>query len=108
VAAAAQAGIDCIDGPWLDADDLDGLAAELKRLAAMGFSGKCSYDAAQIPIIHAAFTPSAAQIEHAQRLIAAVEASPTGSARVDGRAANKANAKAARRLLDLAARRGVM
>lgn len=108
VAAAAQAGIDCIDGPWLDADDLDGLAGELERLAVMGFSGKCSYDAAQIALIHAAFTPSPVQIEHAQRLIAAVEASPTGSARVDGRAANKANAKAARRLLDRAARRGVM
>lgn len=107
-AAAAQARIDCIDGPWLDADDLDGLAGEVRRVAAMGFTGKCSYDPAQISVIHAAFTPSAAQVEHAQRLIAAVDASPTGSARVDGRAVNKANAKAARRLLALAARRGVV
>jgi len=105
VAAAAQAGIDCIDGPWLDADDRDGLAAELRRLAAMGFSGKCSYDAAQIPAIHAAFTPSADAIEYAHRVIAAVEASLTGSARVDGRAVNKANAKIAHRVLALAARR---
>jgi citrate lyase beta subunit len=105
VAAAAEAGIECIDGPWLDADDLDGLAAELRRLAAMGFSGKCSYDAAQIPAIHAAFTPSADEIEHAQHVIAAIEASATGSARADGRAVNKANAKIAQRVLALAARR---
>lgn len=105
VAAAAEAGIDCIDGPWLDADDLHGLATELRRLAAMGFSGKCSYDAAQITAIHAAFTPSAEQIEHARRVIAAVEASATGSARVDGRAVNKANAKIAQRVLARAARR---
>lgn len=104
-AAAAEAGIDCIDGPWLDADDAAGLAAELRRLAAMGFTGKCSYDAAQIPAIHAAFTPSADAIAHARRVIAAVEASPTGSARVDGRAVNKANAKHAHRVLALAARR---
>lgn len=108
VAAAAEAGIDCIDGPWLDADDLDGCAAEAERVSALGFTGKASYDPQQIPLIHAAFTPSPAQIDHARRLITAVEASPTGSARVDGRSANKANAKAARRLLALAERRGVV
>lgn len=107
VEAASEQCIDCIDGPWLDADDLDGLAHEAARLAAMGFTGKASYDPKQIPIIHAAFTPSANAIDYAERVVAAVANSASGGARVDGHSVNRANAKAARRVLDLARRRGV-
>lgn len=107
VEAASELGIDCIDGPWLDADDRDGLQAELTRLASMGFTGKASYDDVQIAPIHAAFTPSAEQIDFACRVIAAVTSSATGGARVDGRSVNKANAKAAARVVELARRRGV-
>lgn len=107
VEATSECGIDCIDGVWLDAHDHDGLQAELIRLAAMGFTGKASYDDVQLTLIHAAFTPSAEQIEFANRVIAAVASSETGGARVDGRSVNKANAKAAARVVELARRRGV-
>ena len=107
VEATSERGIDCIDGVWLDANDHDGLQAELIRLASMGFTGKASYDAAQIVPIHAAFTPSVEQIDFASRVIAAVASSETGGARVDGRSVNKANAKAAARVIELARRRGV-
>ena len=57
--------------------------------------------------VHAAFTPSTADIDHAERVIAAVRSSATGGARVDGRSVNRASAKAAARVLELARRRGV-
>jgi len=106
VEATSESGIDCIDGVWLDAHDQDGLQAELIRLAAMGFTGKASYDAVQLTPIHAAFTPSVEQVDFACRVIAAVASSETGGARVDGRSVNKANAKAAARVVELARRRG--
>ena len=108
VEAGSEFGLDCIDGPWLDADDLEGLQIELGRLAAMGFTGKASYDIQQIAAIHSAFTPSMDEVGLARRIIVAVTASDTGAARVDGKSVNKANAKAARRLLALAQRRGVV
>ena len=108
VEAASAQGIDCIDGPWLQVDDPEGLEQETRRIAAMGFTGKASYDVEQLATIHEIFTPSAAQIDLARRVIAAVAESPSGAARVDGRSVNKANAKGAKRLLELARRRGVL
>jgi len=105
VFAASQRGIDCIDGPWLDVDDTAGLELEAQRVADMGFTGKACYDSIQIDTIHAAFTPSSAAIKTAEAIVAAVSASATGAARVDGQSVNKANAKAAERVLALARRR---
>ena len=108
VIAASEAGIDSMDGPFFDPEDTDGLVRETRIVAAMGFTGKSSYDAGQIPHIHGVLTPTPAQIDHARRVMAAVAESPTGGARVDGRSVNKANLKTARRILDTAERRGVL
>lgn len=108
VIAASEAGIDSMDGPFFDPEDTEGLRRETKIVAAMGFTGKSSYDTGQIPHIHAVFTPTEAQIDHARRVVAAVAESPTGGARVDGRSVNKANLKTARRILETAERRGVL
>lgn len=99
VRAASQAGIDVIDGPWLDVADEVGLHIELERVVAMGFTGKASYAPSQVAPIHAALTPTPEAIDRATRIIAAVETSPTGAAVVDGRSVNRANAKGAERLL---------
>jgi (S)-citramalyl-CoA lyase len=55
VLAAREVGIDAMDGAWFDPADTAGLVREARRVAAMGFTGKASYDAAQLPVIHAAF-----------------------------------------------------
>jgi (S)-citramalyl-CoA lyase len=107
VEAATEYGLDCIDGPWLSVDDTQGLSVELARIAAMGFTGKASYDPVQVAAIHGAFTPSPQAIDKAQRIIQAVTESPSGGARVDGQSVNKANAKGAARLIARAQRRGV-
>jgi len=71
VLAAREAGIDAMDGVWFDDADTQGLRDEARRVAAMGFTGKASYDAAQLPIIHAAFAPTDAEVEWATRVLAA-------------------------------------
>jgi (S)-citramalyl-CoA lyase len=108
VDAASEYDLDCIDGPWLALDDTQGLSVELARVAAMGFTGKASYDPIQIAAIHGAFTPSPQAIDTAQRIIDAVAQSSSGGARVDGQSVNKANAKGAARLIARAQRRGVV
>jgi (S)-citramalyl-CoA lyase len=99
VLAAREAGIDAMDGVWFDAADSAGLVDEARRVAAMGFTGKASYDAAQLPLIHAAFAPTDAQAEWAARVLAAAAADPLGTARVDGRMVNESIARRARGVL---------
>lgn len=106
VSAASVAGVDCIDGPWLDVFDRDGLVGEAQRVARMGFTGKASYAASQLSAIHAAFTPTEQEIAFAKRVVAAVADSTSGGGVVDGRSVNKANAKGAERVLQRAQRFG--
>ena len=48
VHAAAGAGLDLIDVPFLDLDDMDGLRQEAERCAALGFTGKGAIHPKQI------------------------------------------------------------
>jgi len=96
-----------MDGAFYDPEDEAGLIAEVERVAAMGFTGKASYHAGQIPHIHAGFTPSADAISQARRVLAAAVGDKVGNTRLDGKLVNAAIVKAARRLLALAERRGV-
>ena len=99
VLAAHEAGIDAMDGVWFDPHDHDGLSQEAERIAAMGFTGKASYDAEQIPFIHRAFAPTDEQIAWAQRVLEAADADTLGTARVDGKMVNESIARRARQLL---------
>ncbi|MEX0960104.1 MAG: CoA ester lyase [Burkholderiales bacterium] len=84
VHAAAGAGIDLLDVPFLNLDDLDGLREEATRCADLGFTGKASIHPKQLPVIHAAFTPDAATIDKARKVCAAFENDTTGLVMVDG------------------------
>lgn len=108
VAACATAGIDAMDGPFYDPEDETGLVAELGRVASMGFTGKASYHARQIPHIHAAFTPTPEQIAQARRILDALAGNKVGIAQLDGRMINAAIAKGAKRVLAIAEKRGVL
>jgi (S)-citramalyl-CoA lyase len=83
VHAAAAAGIDLLDVPWLNLDDPEGLRAEAQACQRLGFTGKASIHPDQIPIINAAFTPDARTIEKARRVCAAFEQADTGLVVVD-------------------------
>lgn len=84
VHAAAGAGIDLLDVPYLNLDDLDGLREEAARCADLGFTGKASIHPKQLPVIHAAFTPDEATVEKAKKVCAAFENDKSGLVMVDG------------------------
>lgn len=80
--AARAAGIAAWDAICPEFRDLDVLARDCAAAAAMGFDGKFAIHPAQLPIIHAAFTPSDNEREWATRIVVAFD-----TAIADGRAA---------------------
>ncbi len=84
VHAAASAGIDLLDVPFLNLDDPEGLRQEAQACARLGFTGKASIHPNQIPIIHEAFTPDERTIAKARKVCAAFEQDKTGLVVVDG------------------------
>ena len=71
--SAAAGGAQPIDSVYVDYGDDDGLLEECQLAATMGFTGKLTIHPNQIDIVNAAFSPSAADVADAQRLIAAFE-----------------------------------
>jgi Citrate lyase beta subunit len=71
--AARAAGIQAIDSVWGDVGDMDGLRVWARQSRALGFTGMGNIHPLQVAIIHEAFAPSAAEIEKAQKIVAAFE-----------------------------------
>ena len=71
--AAAAAGVQPFDTAFVDITDPDGLRAECRDSASVGFTGKFSIHPSQIDVINEAFTPSAAEIEESRELLAELE-----------------------------------
>ena len=61
VHAAASIGVDVIDVPYLDLDDLQGMEKEAQQAFELGFSGKGSIHPKQIPILNSIFTTKKGQ-----------------------------------------------
>ena len=104
VHAAAATGIDVIDVPYLDLDDLSGMEREACLARELGFSGKGAIHPKQIPILNQVFTPSESEIAHAQKILHAFEAADTGLVVVDGKLIEKPVIREMRRVLSIADR----
>ena len=103
--AAYAAGVAAIDTLYADFRDEAGLRAESIAAAREGFTGRLAIHPAQVAAINAAFTPDAADIDHARRVVAAFAASPgTGVVGLDGKMLDRPHLKQAEALL---ARAGV-
>ena len=89
VHAAASAGLDVIDVPHLDLDDMEGMRIAAEQARALGFAGKGSIHPKQIPILNEVFTPSPEKIARARRVIAEFEAADTGLVVIDGKLIEK-------------------
>ena len=107
VHAAASAGIDLLDVPYLNLDDPEGLRAEAQACARLGFTGKASIHPNQLAIIHEAFTPTPEQIARAKKCVAAFEQSPTGLVVVDNELMELPVIRSMKRILAIAERVGV-
>ena len=105
IVAARANGLDAIDGPIADFRDLDDYRTEATWAATLGAVGKWAIHPSQIAIANEVFSPTADEIAHAERVIAAVrdaEASGAGAASVDGQMIDAATARIFETVLDRA------
>ena len=89
VHAGASVGIDVIDVPYLDLEDMDGMKKEAELVRNLGFTGKGSIHPKQINILNEVFTPSKEEIIKAKRIIDHFNASDTGLVVIDGKLIEK-------------------
>ncbi|MEM6624988.1 MAG: CoA ester lyase [Pseudomonadota bacterium] len=106
VHAAASAGLDAIDVPWLDLDDPEGMAEEAARARDLGFAGKGAIHPRQIAAINAVFTPSEAEIARARRIVDTFAQADTGLVVIDGKLIEKPVLREMHRILAVAERVG--
>jgi citrate lyase subunit beta/citryl-CoA lyase len=103
LAGAVAAGVQPVDGIFADFRDEKGLRAEAAHARREGFTRKLAIHPGQVPVINAAFTPSAADVQHAEAIIAAFEAEPdAGVLSVDGKMVDRPHLVQARRVLERA------
>ena len=104
--AAKAYGVITIDGVYNAFKDDEGLKVECEQGRDMGYDGKSLIHPAQVEITNAAFAPTEAEIELAQRQIAAfeeAEAQGLGVAVVDGKIVENLHIVTARATLAKAA-----
>ena len=89
VHAAASAGLDVIDVPYLDMDDPDGMVVAAQQAKSLGFSGKGSIHPKQIAALNDVFTPTADEVARARRIIDTFEEADTGLVVIDGKLIEK-------------------
>jgi len=104
VQAAASAGLGLLDVPHLALDDEAALAAECARVKALGFTSKLAIHPKQVAPILAAFTPTAAEVDRAARMVAALEQAGGNAVEFEGKMLEGPVVKAAQRVLALARR----
>ena len=89
VHAGASAGVDVIDVPYLDLDDMDGMKKESELVRDLGFTGKGSIHPKQINILNEIFTPSKEEIMKAKKIVDQFNESNTGLVVIDGKLIEK-------------------
>ncbi len=98
--ASAAASVVAVDAVYTNFRDAAGLRKEAVEALRSGFSAKAAIHPDQIAVINEAFTPLAADVEAARRVIAAFEASPgAGVASLDGKMLDRPHYRAAQRVL---------
>ncbi len=89
VHAGASVGIDVIDVPYLDLEDMDGMKKEAELVRDLGFTGKGSIHPKQINILNEIFTPSKEEINKAKKIVDQFSESDTGLVVIDGKLIEK-------------------
>ena len=106
VHAAASAGLDVIDVPYLDLEDPDGMRSEAERARDLGFAGKGAVHPKQIAALNEVFTPPKEVIARARRIIEEFEAADTGLVVIDGKLIEKPVLREMHRIVAIADRMG--
>ncbi|MEM7541620.1 MAG: CoA ester lyase [Pseudomonadota bacterium] len=103
--AAYAADTQAVDTVYVNFKDDDGLRRVCNEARRDGFTGKMAIHPAQVAIINEAFTPSAAEVEHAETVVRLFAENPeAGTIGHEGQMLDKPHLTQAERILNLAAR----
>jgi (S)-citramalyl-CoA lyase len=83
--ACASARVPSIDVPYLDLDNLDGLADDVARVKAMGFTAKSVVHPKHIEVVHQVMRPTMQEIAEAHEAEAAYAAAGESAVRWNGK-----------------------
>jgi malyl-CoA/(S)-citramalyl-CoA lyase len=98
-------GLRPIDGPFGDFNDPEGFRAAANRAAVLGYEGKWAIHPSQVALCNEVFTPSAAEVSKARRIMEAMrqaEREGKGAVSLDGRLIDYASIRMAEALLQKA------
>ncbi|HEX3595342.1 MAG TPA: CoA ester lyase [Polyangiaceae bacterium] len=98
-------GLSLLDGVYLDLNDADGFKASCTQGLELGFDGKTLIHPSQIEPCNEVFSPSAAELEHARKIILAhqqAEKEGKGVVLVDGKLVENLHVENAKRLVGMA------
>lgn len=73
VSCAKSLGLQAIDTPWTDTDDVEGLVMDTKKAKAMGMTGKALISPRHVDHVNEIFSPSKEDIDHAIRVMEALK-----------------------------------
>jgi citrate lyase subunit beta / citryl-CoA lyase len=102
--AARAYGLAILDGVYLDLKDEEGFKAACVQGLELGFDGKTLIHPSQVEPCNAVFSPSAEEIEHARKIIAAYQAAEKegkGVVLVDGKLVENLHVENAKRLVGM-------
>lgn len=105
VAAARAYGLFILDGVYNAIGDAEGFRSECEQGRDMGFDGKTLVHPSQVETCNAVFSPAAAEVAEARRIIAAFdlpENREKGVLQIDGRMVERMHADIARRTVAIA------
>ena len=98
-------GLRALDGPFGDFSDSDGFLLAARRAAALGIEGKWAIHPSQVELANDVFSPPAAEVDRARRIIEALaeaEKQGRGAAALDGKMIDAASERMARNVLAVA------
>lgn len=98
-------GLRPIDGPFGDIKDPEGFTLAAKRAAALGCEGKWAIHPSQVALANEVFTPPAAEVDKAKRILVAMKeaaAQGKGAAALDGKLIDAASERMANNIVKMA------
>ncbi len=107
--AAVAAGVEAIDTPFTDVNDMEGLREDAMLARDLGFKGKALISPRHCSVVREIFAPAGEEIEYALRVIKAIEEAEKqgkGVVSLDGKMIDAPIVVRARKILELAGLEG--